>query len=208
MKNAKKIMLLVLCAALLVGATVAGTVAYLTSKATVTNTFTVGKVAITLDETDTDEDDNTADNVTVDNVVRDTANVYHLIPGSTYTKDPIVHVEANSENSWVFVKVENGLKKYIDGDVGITDQITANGWTALQEENADGVAIYYKEYTKQDTQKDLPVFANFTIPGNNVQGEKWTEAANQEIKVTAYAIQKATGDTPFTAETAWSTLNP
>ena len=50
MKNAKKVLLLALCAILLVGATIAGTVAYLTSQKTDTYTFTVGKVSITLTE--------------------------------------------------------------------------------------------------------------------------------------------------------------
>ena len=53
-KNLKKVLLLVLCAALLVSVTVAGTVAYLTSTAKVENTFTVGKVKITMDESKVD----------------------------------------------------------------------------------------------------------------------------------------------------------
>ena len=48
MKRTKQILSLALCAILLVSATVATTVAYLTSQDAVTNTFTVGKVAITL----------------------------------------------------------------------------------------------------------------------------------------------------------------
>ena len=50
MKTRSKALVLTLCAVLLVVATVMGTMAYLTSTDTVTNTFTVGKVAITLDE--------------------------------------------------------------------------------------------------------------------------------------------------------------
>ena len=51
MKKAKKILALVLCVLLLIGATIAGTVAYMTSKDhTVTNTFSVGNVTITMDE--------------------------------------------------------------------------------------------------------------------------------------------------------------
>ena len=45
-----KALLVVACALLLVAASVFGTMAYLTSTDTVTNTFTVGKVAIKLDE--------------------------------------------------------------------------------------------------------------------------------------------------------------
>ena len=50
MKKATKVLALMLCAVLLVTATVAGTLAYLTSSDTVENTFTVGSVTITLDE--------------------------------------------------------------------------------------------------------------------------------------------------------------
>ena len=57
MKKAKKALALVLCAVLLVAGSVMGTMAYLTSKDEVVNTFTVGKVGITLDEEDVDDDE-------------------------------------------------------------------------------------------------------------------------------------------------------
>ena len=51
MKKAKKVVALALCAVMLVVGSVAGTMAYLTSSTgDVVNTFTVGNVAITLDE--------------------------------------------------------------------------------------------------------------------------------------------------------------
>lgn len=197
MKNAKKIMLLVLCAALLVGATVAGTVAYLTSQAEVKNTFTVGKVAITLDETNVDlygvKDGDT----------RVAENDYLLVPGYTYTKDPIVHVEANSENSWVFVKIDNGLEDYV-GDIGIDAQIIDNGWNALT--GVDGV--YYKEYTKNPEKVDLHVFANFTVPAENTQDTDWSDANGKTVVVTAYAIQKSNGTADgFAVADAWTEVN-
>ena len=37
------------------------------------------------------------------------ANRYKLIPGHSYQKDPTVHLAANSEASWLFVKVEEQL---------------------------------------------------------------------------------------------------
>ena len=48
----RKVLLLACSAVLLVCLSVGATLAYLTSNDTVVNTFTVGKVAITLDETD------------------------------------------------------------------------------------------------------------------------------------------------------------
>ena len=57
MKNSKlrKVLLLACSAVLLVCLSVGATLAYLTSTDTVKNTFTVGKVAITLDEVNVDE---------------------------------------------------------------------------------------------------------------------------------------------------------
>lgn len=104
MKTKSKALLLTLCAVLLIAASVLGTMAYLTSTDTVTNTFTVGKVEIKLDETD----------VTNPNGPRVQANSYKLLPGLTYTKDPTVTVKAGSEESYVRMKVTfNNAKEII-----------------------------------------------------------------------------------------------
>lgn len=95
MKTKSKALLLTLCAVLLIAASVLGTMAYLTSTDTVTNTFTVGKVEIKLDETD----------VTNPTGSRVQANSYKLMPGTTYTKDPTVTVLKGSEDSYVRMKV-------------------------------------------------------------------------------------------------------
>ena len=191
MKKAKKILALLLCAVLLVGATVAGTVAYLTSQDVVTNTFTVGQVAITLDEED-------VDNSTEGENDRDKANKYHLMPGTTYTKDPTVHVKNDSEPSYIFVEIVNQLKDIVDATT-IEDQIIANGWTALTE----GGNVYYKTWSKAEDATgeytDLVVFQNFKIK-NDVSNTTLNSYENKTITVTAYAIQQAnTTD----AATAW-----
>ena len=104
MKTKSKALLLTLCAVLLVAASVLGTMAYLTSTDTVTNTFTVGKVEIKLDETD----------VTNPTGPRVQANSYKLMPGTTYTKDPTVTVLKGSEDSYVRMKVTfNNAKEII-----------------------------------------------------------------------------------------------
>ena len=100
MKTAKKAMLMTLCAIILVVATVFGTMAYLTSTDTVTNTFTVGNVKITLDEAKVDTDGST-----VEGAARVKTNEYKLMPGHTYTKDPTVTVVDGSEESYVRMKV-------------------------------------------------------------------------------------------------------
>ena len=178
MKTKRKALLLSLCAALLVVASVMGTMAYLTDSAEVKNTFSVGKVKIDLDETDVDDSTPNAD--------RDKANRYLLVPGQTYTKDPIVYVKPNSEDSWVFVKVVNGIAAY-EGTPTIASQIVeTNGWTALDETKYPGV--YYKTYTKNPTEEvQYKVFETFTIAENAM----WPDNTTANVNVTAYAIQMA-----------------
>lgn len=192
-----KVLLTLACVVLLVAASVMGTLAYLTSQDAVVNTFSVGSVSLSLDEQDVDG--STA------NAERDKANTYHLMPGHEYTKDPTVHVNAASENSWIFVKVENGIAAYEavtsneeNGYKTIADQIAAKGWTKL-----DGVDnVYYKEYTKNGTGADLVVFEKFKIAddANNVNGWANINTENTKINVIAYAVQKDGFDT---ASAAW-----
>lgn len=193
-----KVLLTLACVVLLVAASVMGTLAYLTAQDAVVNTFSVGSVSLSLDEQDVD--DSTA------NAERDKANTYHLMPGHEYTKDPTVHVNAASENSWIFVKVENGIAAYeaatsneANGYKTIADQITAQGWTKL-----DRVAnVYYKEYTKNASGADLVVFEKFKIAdnANNVNGWATINTENTKINVIAYAVQKDGFDT---ASAAWN----
>ena len=199
MKNKVKMRkwaLLAVSALLLVCVSVGATVAYLTAQDTVTNTFTVGKVAITLDEAKVN-----ADGTAVTPAERVKENSYKLLPGHTYTKDPTVHVAAGSEDCWVFVKLENGIDKYEaatteDGYKTISDQITANGWTAL-----DGVTgVYYKNYTSNIADVDMVVFNQFKTADNAESVEGWQSAANAKVTVTAYAVQADGFDT---ANAAW-----
>lgn len=198
MKTKNKALLLSLCAVLLVAASVLGTMAYLTSQAAVTNTFSIGSVAMTLDEQDVKPDG------TKDTDVRVSENTYHLLPGHEYIKDPIIHIDTTSESCWVFVKVENGIDAYeaetTTGEDTYTDivgQILANGWTALE-----GVTnVYYKEYTKGQEDKDLEVFQEFKIADNAESVNGWSDISSQNTKiyVTGYAVQKDGFDTALKA---------
>ena len=181
MNKAKKILLLVLCAVLLVGASVAGTMAFLTdTDNVVTNTFTVGKVIITMDEAPVDEYGvlTTGD--------RRTTNIYKLIPGHTYTKDPTIHVDAKSEACYLFVKIENGIDATLFGQTG---------WA-----NIEGTD-FWKYSSVVAPGGDVVVFNSFTYSANVTDT---TDDAKKEIKVTAYAIQ---ADGFANTDAAWAALN-
>ena len=199
MKNRKlrKILLTICSAMLLVTLSVGATFAYLTSTDEVVNTFTVGKVAITLDETDVDA------NGEKDGNTRVKANEYKLMPGHEYTKDPVVHFAAGSEASWLFVKVENDIAA-IEAETTIADQIVDNGWTAL-----DGVdGVYYKSVAANttDAAADYEVFEKFTIK-DDVNNDTLAKYADETITVTAYAVQADGLDTVAEAWAAAPTGN-
>ena len=171
MKKTKNALLLALCAVLLVGATIAGTVAYLTSTTVeVKNTFTAGNVAISLDEAPVDLYGEVVEGD------RRIANQYKLIPGHTYTKDPTIHVVAGSEECWVFAKLEDGL-----GDDS-TITIDTEKWEKMN--TADGSVVYgYK--TKLTAGQDAILFSEFTF-GQKADPEDYKNAS---ITIIGYAVQ-------------------
>lgn len=206
MKKTSKALLLMLCAVLLVAASVLGTMAYLTSTDAVTNTFTVGNVKITLDEKDVDNSTADAD--------RDKANSYKLLPGHTYTKDPTIHVDASSEDCYLFVKVVNEIAA-IEGGKTVATQMTEKGWVAVA--GTTGVYVYTTDNANPaavSASRNIAVFDNFTIDGTKVVnvptgGTTPTGKLNiadydgKTITVTAYAIQKD-GFESKTASEIWT----
>ena len=184
----KKILVLTLAAVLLVVAAVGGTLAYLTSTAQVKNTFTVGKVVLTLDEAKTDEY-----GVVVNTGARVETNTYKLIPGHSYIKDPTIHFAPGSESSYLFVKVENGISALESKAAGmsIAAQLTANGWTLLTGQTN----VYCKETAVAantgTTAVDYKVFGTFTIDGDaNLSVYSNANAVDlPKLDVTAYAVQ-------------------
>lgn len=172
-----------LAVTLLVGSAIGGTLAWLTSKSdSLVNTFTIGNVAITLEET--------------------TGNDYKVPPGVPVAKDPKVTVTAGSEACWVFVEIQES-ENWPDG---LTYEPAA-GWTPLTSE----AGVYYRDVASDSSQnQDFYVLAGegngelqngmITVSEDiNTLGE--TEPS---LTFTAYAIQKEGIET---AEDAWDKLN-
>ena len=185
MKNTKKIVLGGVCALALVTGSVMGTMAYLTSKTeAVENAFTVGNVAITLDEANTDENGTTTSG-------RGNGNRYKLMPGHTYTKDPTVHVAEGSEDCYLFVTVKDDLVE-IEGATTVAQQIANNGWTKLS--TSDGTDVYVLGTKKAPTpvakKSDHKVFETLTIDSGVTNETIQKYSQSKTITVTAYAIQK------------------
>jgi len=156
----KKTLTLVLAFALVLALGIGGTLAWLTFEtAPIMNTFTIGNINLELTET--------------------TGTSYKVTPGAEVSKNPTVTVKANSENSYVFVKVEvsTGFDSYFDWSVD-------SAWTKLS--GVDNV--WYRNYTSTTSDVDYAVLTdNKLVVKDNVSGF----TTNPTLTVTAYAIQSA-----------------
>lgn len=196
----KKTLTILATLALVAAISIGGTLAYLTAKTdAVTNTFTVGNVAITLDESKLENDG------TLDTATRVQTNSYKMIPGNTVAKDPAVAVTAGSEACWLFVKVEEttGLTNYLSYTVD-------TNWTAL----TGTPGVYYRSVNATDANNGVKYFVlkdNEVSILNTVTQEMMNAITNKttaqpELTFTAYAVQSANVATVAAAWDAVKTL--
>ena len=194
----KKSFVMVLALVLVFAVAVGGVVAWLTdTTGSVVNTFTVGDINITLEESGT-------------NPVGE--KTYQVIPGDVKDKDPKVTVVAGSEACYLFVKVDVANNTVNSKDIYIFDVRTGDGeWKALA-----GVAgVYYREVdaATAKTGASYYVLKGDTAHANGLVSinENLTKADIEAIKTanqptltfTAYAVQK---DNIADVATAWGKI--
>ena len=203
--KAKKVVATVAAAALLVTGSVFGTMAYLTSQDSVTNTFTVGNVTITMDEEVVDEYGVAQDKRTEE------GNAYKLIPGHTYVKDPTIYLDKNSEDAWVYMGVQaKDLDKLIEV---YGDDYMASGVFLLEKLckydgnegfNGDWEFVNFDKETKTyyfahkevvSAGESVVLFDEIYLPGDEVTSENIASLDDVEIIATGYAVQKDGFDT-------------
>ena len=181
-----RVVMLMLALTLALGATIGGTLAWLTDKSgEVTNTFTVSNIDISLTETKKD---------------------FKMVPGCTVEKDPVVTVKQGSEACWLFVRVEESKN--------LSDYVTykiAEGWTEYQPAGViSTVKYYYREVASltdaaQDSSfevlKDNKVQVREDVTKEMMDG--LTDDVLPTLTFTAAAIQKAQ---IATVDDAWAKL--
>ena len=159
-----------------------GTWAWLTSTTPeVENVFTVGNVDIGLAET--------------------TGESYKMVPGTDIAKDPKVSVEADSEASWVFVKIEESsvLDDYIAYAI-------ADGWIQLPGEEG----VFYRAVAASQVDQVFPVLDGDKVSvlegvTSGMMDALAVEGAVQPtLSFKAYAIQEVGFNTPVEA---WAELD-
>lgn len=195
----KKTLTIALAFVLVIAISVAGTFAYLTSSASVKNTFTVGNVKIDLNETDVDKDNSTKNNA------------YTLIPGSSYTKDPTVTVDKDSEDCYLrmIVTISN-YDKFLNAfgkDAKPQDAVT--GWNQsvwpCVKMNVEGTTctleFRYNGIAEAGFMSTL--FTEVVIPGT-VTETQLEALDNTEVNIVAHAIQAENFND---AEAAWAAFD-
>ena len=168
---------LVLVAAIAVGSTLA----YFTSQDDTSNTFTMGKVEINLDESD-DE------GVTWE---EDGLEYSAVLPGNVENKIARVTVDEDSEDCYLMMTVEVAVAEdttLTSADIAalygaIVDAIDDEAWTVTTENDGTLKCVYNGSLTAEE---EVRLFETITIPtsfGNNTAGQSF------EIVLNAYAIQ-------------------
>ena len=205
-KMNKRTLVLSLALVLALATATGGTLAWLIDETEpVTNVFTYGDVNIDLEESPSDKDDGDDDPNT---------NEYQMVPGKDITKDPMVTVYANSEDCWLFVKIEESTN--FDDFMTYT---VADGWTELT--GVEGVSgVYYRTVEASTSDQGFAVIKDNTVTVKGgvtkAQMDALATGTYPTLTVTAYACQyyknnTATDDdakgTPFTAAEAWTNVN-
>lgn len=206
----KKSILLTLTAVVLAMAVgVGGTIAYFTSTTeNVKNTFTVGNVAITLDEAKVTY----ADDVWTAGEERVQSNTYeNVYPGAELPKDPTIHVAADSQDAYVAMKVviskAAAWKALAEKHATLNDLETVfegyneDNWSkiAATEQGDNLVYVYMWEQGKVSANADLTLFTAMNIPAE-LSSEEIETLDGFTVTATGYAVQ-AQGVDAETAKT-------
>ena len=182
MTTTKKLVIAVVALSMALVIAIGGTLAFLVAQSnTVTNTFTYGNIALTLAETKGEEKDG----------VREFGKV---VPGATIEKDPTVTVTANSENCYVYVKIENNV--VLNGNVIVECNIDEEVWipvgSTTNDDDKSTITLYrYHEKvanSANDTVLDK-VFETVTFGDFTSADVSGLDAIADDIVITAYAHQ-------------------
>jgi len=197
-------LVLVLALALIVGAAIGGTIAWLSAQTdAVVNTMAVAELfkepesQFTLWEHKAVDDDEDGQYELSTEKVK--ANSYVILPGVDIPKDPTVDVVELKANAYLYIKVEDNLA------AGMSYSIDSANWEPLTGYN--GIWVYKGEKaTNHVIQASVDNKLNFTatiLTDNEiVVSRDYNATANSNITFTAYMAQ-ATGNGTNAAQ-AWT----
>ena len=110
-----------------------------------------------------------------------------MTPGKDLAKDPRLTVKADSENCWLFVKIEESTDKALSDFV---EYQVADGWTAL----ANTTGVYYREVNAADEDVSFPVIKDDKVKVKGSVTQEMLEQLNDQnypkLTITGYAVQR------------------
>ena len=189
------------------------TLAFLTDKEEVKNTFTIGEVNISLNETAVN-----SDGKPIEGAERVIENNYHLLPGNSYIKDPTITVEAGSDESFIRMLVTlnkyKELKEIFGEDFEPGNFVTgynSEKWIYIGKTLGSNNDVTYEfRYHKtvsgyngetKENQVLEPLFETIEVPGE-IEAKDLEKIADLEITVIGHAIQASGFD--GLADVAWA----
>ena len=176
----QKLTVVLLSVILVLCCTIGGTLAWLSAESqTVTNTFTVGDINISLAET--------------------TGENYKILPGGESDKNPEVTVQLGSEKCYVYVLIDNTV--VLNNAVVATPDISADDWQVVQTSGTKTLYRYKEVVDAMDAEKTLPVFTKVTY-ADTISKDDITTLTNTKIIINAFAHQSENIDNESVADDA------
>ena len=214
--NKKKVKAMIVAAALATILLIGGISAYFTDADTATNTFTVGKVSIDLEEPNWEEPEN-------------------IVPGQEMDKDPQI-TNDGLNGAYVFMEVVMPYANIVTANADGTKNDAADtelfallhklddgtyatgvkaGWvqvgTEVKDENAKTVTYLYAYGTANgmtELAKDATTPTLFDkVKFVNAIEDQGLEGTTKEIVINAYAIQSSNIENAVTPAEVWTILN-
>lgn len=189
--SALKVALMSFMACIMIFSVIGGTLSWLmTSTDPIVNVFTYGDIRITLTETKGEE--------------LSDGRYFKMTPGKVIEKDPKISVLADSEDCWLFVKIDESSDKALSDYI---EYAIADGWTALQE--APGV--YFRTVDNSSEAQNFPVLKDDKV---SVKGSVTLEMLQvldssnyPKMTFTGYAVQRDMSiDAIDSAAEAWALI--
>ena len=204
MRFGSKSVLLIGALALIFVCTAGGTLAWMFDKTDpITNTFVVGDIAITLTESDTDGDGDKKTNSYSFETAGEDGKQFAI------SKDAVVTVAKDSEDCWLFVKVEESAKFGTLLEYEMAEYEAAGGWKQLElSDLPEGTSVWYLKAIDNTSDKAFEILKDKSVYVKSDVSQAQLDALEEKdyptLTFSAYAIQL---DQVATAAEAWAKLN-
>ena len=221
MKQKTKIILLCVLAVAMILVSIGGTLAYITSQDTTVNTFTVGRITLTLDEAAVDD---YGQAIAGADRVKNRVDPIRLIPSQRIDKDPTVTVEKGSEPAYVRMiltihnepvvsEIVNNARHNLGGDYANLLYNWSNNEWVYEDFTVDSTSKtisfefrYVDVVDARNGEKKLTaLFEGLNLPATLTSEElEELDAGDFQVDVVAHAIQAAGFSD---ADTAWQSFD-